>query len=73
MKSDSQSMKVIAVVTMLFLPAATVGVRQPTHVRQTSLIEKRAFAVASSLASTMLATRFECRAIFDSFGHQRFP
>lgn len=26
MKSDSQSMKVIAVVTMIFLPAATIGV-----------------------------------------------
>ena len=31
MKADSQSMKVIAVVTMLFLPAATVGVNLPCH------------------------------------------
>lgn len=55
MKSDSQSMKVIAVVTMLFLPAATVGVGHSIHALSPLLTGSRVYAVVSSSTSILIA------------------
>ena len=55
MKDDSKSMKAIAIVTMAFLPLATIAVRKPTHCPR---FEQSLTVEAGDLRLSILQFRF---------------
>ena len=64
-KSDSKCMKGIAMMTMFFLPAATVGVSKPPLLmhEQHLLSQRRVYAGANSSVSIRTAIRSRSRLI----------